>query len=147
MNRTLILSLIAVAILVSACSSSKQARTFGLAPTLKEGVAINAINSEPAKYATQDVLITGTVSDICRHAGCWVEIEQADHSKIICKSVDESVLFPVECLGKEISLQGSLLYDPAASGSVEKQHEGEEAHACPAPQVMVSIKGATVKGL
>ncbi len=147
MLRIIIAILVSVPLLISACSSSKQTRVFGLEPTLKEGVAISALAAEPAKFASQDVLITGTVSDICRHAGCWVEIEQADHSKIICKSMDETVLFPVECLGHEIALQGTVLNDLEAPGTVEKQHEGEEPHACPAPPLMVSIKGARVKGL
>ena len=40
------------------------------------------------------------------------------------------------------------MYDEKASGTVtEKKHEGGEAHACPAPQVLLSIEGATVASL
>ncbi|MCB1058850.1 MAG: DUF4920 domain-containing protein [Calditrichaeota bacterium] len=147
MKTKAILLLAISAIILTACSSSKQMQTFGEAPTLKHSANVTELNANPAAYVDQDVLISGKVVDMCMHMGCWVEIEQADNSKILCKSLDESVTFPQETLGKEIELQGKLMYDENAPGYVEEKGEGEEAHACPAPAIMVAIKGAKVKGL
>ncbi|MBI5058719.1 DUF4920 domain-containing protein [candidate division KSB1 bacterium] len=139
-----------VAIALIGCSAhngNAKGKVFGTEPTLKEPVSIAAVNSEPAKFKDQDVLVTGKVVAMCQHMGCWVEIEQADKSTIICKSVDESVHFTQDVMGKDIELQGTLLWDEAAPGEVKESHEGGEAHACPAPKVMVSLKGARVKGI
>ncbi len=136
------------AILFISCSSSKQVRVFGEEPSLRRSAAVAELNSNPTVYVDQDVLITGTVVDMCAHAGCWVEVEQKDKSKILCKSIGDVVTFPQETLGKQIELQGTLMFDPNAPGYVEEQHDdGSEGHACPAPQIMVSIKGARVIGL
>jgi hypothetical protein len=118
-------------------------KTFGKAPTLSQTVAITRLNSQPSEYVNQAVLVTGRIVDMCRHSGCWVEVEAPDSSRIICKSLDESVHFTTDCLGKQVAVQGKLMYDPRAPGAVQKSGAGE-AHACPAPRVLVSIEGATV---
>jgi hypothetical protein len=125
-------------------AAAPQAKTFGKAPTLTESVAISKLNSTPADYVDKNVLVTGKIVDMCRHSGCWVEIEAADSSRIICKSLDESVHFTTDCIGKQVALQGKLMFDGKAPGAVEKKHEGEAAHSCPAPKVLVSIEGASV---
>jgi hypothetical protein len=90
--------------------------------------------------------VTGTVVDMCRHKGCWVEIMNPDSSHIICKSLDESVVFSKDCLGQQIALQGKLIFDAKAKNTVEAKKEAADApaHACPAPKVLVSIEGANV---
>lgn len=145
--KTISTILLAAALIIGCAASKNQTRLFGTEPTLKEPVAISALTTEPAKFVDHDVLVTGRIASMCMHAGCWVEIEQADKSTIICKSIDDAVLFSPDCLGKEIALQGTLMYDPDAPGEVHHDEPGQEPHACPAPQVLVSIKGARVKGL
>ena len=146
-TKTLLAVMIAALFAVSCACSSKHMSTFGEEPTLSKPANIAELNADPASYVDHDVLISGTVVDICKHAGCWVEIEQKDHSKILCKSMGDVVTFPQDALGKHIELQGTLMYDPNAPGAVEEKHEDGEAHACPAPPIIVSIKGARVKGL
>jgi len=147
-TKTLFVMMIAALFAVSCACSTKNMSTFGEEPTLKRPAKIAELNADPASYVDQDVLISGTVVDICKHAGCWVEIEQKDKSRILCKSMGDVVTFPQDALGKKIELQGTLMYDPNAPGAVEEQHEGDtESHACPAPPIMVAIKGARVKGL
>lgn len=147
MNR-LVALVFSLALLAGAAAASDSAtvavKTFGKSPTLTEPVAIAALTSQPAEYVNHSVLVTGKIVDMCRHSGCWVEVEAPDSSRIICKSLDESVQFTTDCLGRQIALQGKLMYDPKAPGAVQKAHAGEAAHACPAPRVLVSIEGATV---
>ena len=124
-------------------AAAPQTKTFGKTPRLTESVAISKLNTAPEELVNKKVLLTGKIVDMCRHSGCWVEIEAADSSRIICKSLDESIHFTTDCIGKEVSLQGKLMYDGKAPGA-EKKGEGEAAHSCPAPKVLVSIEGATV---
>lgn len=148
MKTKTLLTLMIAAMFAISCSSAKRMQTFGEEPTLKRPAKIAELNADPAAYVDKEVLISGTVTDMCKHAGCWVEIEQKDHSKILCKSFGDVVTFPQETLGKQIELQGVLTFDPNAPGYVEEKHEGEEeGHACPQLPIMVSIKGARVKGL
>jgi hypothetical protein len=119
-------------------------KTFGKAPTITEATPIAGLQKEPAKYVDKSVLVSGRVVDMCRHKGCWVEIESPDSTRIICRSLDESVAFPKDCLGQNIRLQGKVLFDEKASGKKEEKTEGVP-HTCPAPKLMVSIEGATVE--
>jgi hypothetical protein len=147
MSRFLVvcLSLMLLASLSSAAdSTAAAAKTFGKAPILTEPVAIAALNSQPTEYVNHSVLITGRIVDLCRHSGCWVEVEAPDSSRIICKSLDESVHFTADCLGRQVALQGKLMYDPRSPGAVKKANKDEAAHACPAPKILISVEGATV---
>ena len=127
-----------------AWADTGESKTYGKAPTLSEPTGIAVVQAEPTKYIDQTVLVIGKIVDVCKGAGCWVEVEAADSSRIICKSLDESVLFPKDVVGKTISLQGKVKYDGKAPGMVMEKHEGGEAHACPQPKVLISIEGATV---
>jgi hypothetical protein len=119
------------------------------APAAAEVTSIAKLNAEPATFADKDVVVAGKVLRVCQGAGCWVELEGADKGKIICKSMDETILFPKDCAGKMVEVQGKLIYDAKAKGEENVvSHKGAEApHACPAPQAMVSIKSAKLEGV
>jgi hypothetical protein len=138
------LLMLAASFSFAADSTAAKSKIFGKTPTLTEPVAIATLNIAPADLVNKSVLVTGKITAMCLHSGCWVEIESPDSSRIICKSLDESIHFTKECLGKSVALQGTLMYDGKAPGDVEKAHAGETAHSCPAPKVLVSIEGATV---
>ena len=145
--RHVLLSVLALAILAASSLADIKAKTFGKEPKSKKEISISALQAKPAKFKNKTVLLSGIITDVCKHRGCWLEIQQSDGAKIICKSMDESILFPPEVVGHSIRLQGKVLYDANASGAVQKEEEGGVAHACPAPQVLVSIDGATVADL
>ena len=143
MKRMLVMVFV-LAFAVTAFGGEIATKTYGKAPTVTDPTAISMVKSTPDNYKDQTVLVTGKIVDVCKHAGCWVEIEAADSARVICKSLDESVRFPKDVVGKTIALQGKVMYDSKAPGTVAEKHEGGEAHACPAPQVLISIDGATV---
>ena len=118
---------------------------YGKAVTTNESNSISTINEKPADFSDKPVLVSGKVISMCMHQGCWVMVEADNKAQILCRSVDESIKFPTTTLNQKIRVQGKLLYDKNAPGEVMKAHEGEEAHACPNPQVMVSIEGAVVE--
>lgn len=147
--KNLIAALAAICLLaglspVNAETPEPASLTFGTAPTLSESVEIATMTAKPETFVDQTVLVQGKIIDMCRHKGCWVEVQSADSATVICKSLDESIHFTPNCLGQMVSLQGKLMYDPKAPGAVTKQHDGEPAHSCPAPKVLVSIDGAVV---
>jgi hypothetical protein len=143
-STALVIILVLVAGIVFAEATTK---TFGKPVTLKESNLISKLNTEPDSFKDKPVMVTGKIVDMCAHSGCWVEVLAPDSSRIICKSMDESVHFTKDCLGQIVQVQGKLMFDAKAKNATEvKKHEGEgEAHACPAPKVMVSLEGAAVQ--
>jgi hypothetical protein len=120
-------------------------KTYGKGVTLGEPTSIIAINTAPADYSDKPVMVQGKVVGMCMHSGCWVMVEAADKAQILCRSLDESVKFAPTTMNQMVRVEGKLKYDKTAPGMEMKAHEGEEAHACPNPQVMVSIEGAVVE--
>ena len=109
--------------------------------TLKEATSIKSITAEPQTFVGKEVLVSGKVTSVCKGSGCWVEVENADGEKIICKSLDESVTVPKDCEGKFIQVQGKVKEDKKASGKAEmKKEPGMAEHACPAPKLLVSME-------
>jgi hypothetical protein len=119
------------------------------APAVAVATPIAKIVAEPTAYADKDVVVAGKVLKVCKGAGCWVELEGADKGTIICKSMDETILFPKDCEGKTVEVHGKLHYDAKASGepNMVSHKEGEAAHACPAPKAMVAITSAKLEGV
>jgi hypothetical protein len=88
------------------------------------------------------VQIEGTVQKLCPGKGCWVEVSDGK-SSAIAKSLNDSVLFPKDAVGKKVLVQGIVRFKPAAAcgeGS-EGGHSGE-GHECPKPDILVEIQGA-----
>jgi hypothetical protein len=127
----------------AADAAAPAAKTYGKALTLKEVTEISKLNAAPNDYKDEVVMVAGKVVNVCQGSGCWLEVEAADSSRIICKSMDESIHFPKTCAGSMVIVEGKVLYDTKASGRSEIKHEeGMAPHACPSPKCMVSISGA-----
>jgi hypothetical protein len=123
--------LVIVALCAGFAFAAPVTKTFGKAPSLTEATAISKLNSEPQTFVDKDVLVTGKVVNMCQEKGCWVEIEAADSSRILCKSFGDKVTFSKDVMGQTIQLQGKLVMDKpkAMDEMVEMKAEAKEAKA------------------
>lgn len=94
---------------------------------------------EPMK--DKQVQIEGTVHGVCQGRGCWVEVDDGK-GRMIAKSLDESVLFPKDCVGKKVLVMGIVRYKPAAACGEGSEGSDSGGHECPKPEILVEIKGA-----
>lgn len=113
------LALAALALTTSfaACSSST--------PTLPPGEAIGqpiapraplalaTVQSEPAKYFDQTLLVAATVTNVCRKKGCWMQVADGAEKGVEAMVRWESgcggqYAFPVEAIGRRVLIQGSF---------------------------------------
>ena len=108
------LAAVVVAALAS-CSSTEKATWEGGAKFEKgTPVAIAELNKNAATMSGKQVQIEGTVSKVCQGSGCWVEVSDGTVS-VIAKSLDEKVLFPKDCVGKKVLVQGIYRAAPESS--------------------------------
>ena len=85
----------------------EQTKKFGAEITLKEKIKVSEILSKPEEYVGKKVLVEGTVVDVCKKAGCWMEIaSDAPNQKIKIKVKDGDIVFPVEAKGKSALVEG-----------------------------------------
>ena len=83
------------------------AGTYGMGLTLTELTSVSAILADPDKYWDERVLIKGPAVGVCKKRGCWVEVkgDKQDES-IRVKVTDGEIVFPLSCLGNEITVEG-----------------------------------------
>ncbi len=124
--------LLTVAVAVFCCSQpdSGQAgrKVYGEAISVADTTAISVLQRAPELFVGNQVLVSGTISDVCPHKGCWIDIRDRAGQTIRVKVQDDVIVFPVEAKGKTVAAQGvveKLELDRQQLVRM-KQHEAEE---------------------
>ena len=113
---------------------------FGAAVKVKKAVDIAKLAKNPARFAGKTVKLEGTVKEVCQGRGCWVEVE-ANGASFLARSLDESVLLPKDCKGRQVVVQGVVKALPRTL----KEEQPAEGHACPKPEWVVATEGVELK--
>jgi hypothetical protein len=80
-----------------------EALTEGLEPT-----SISDILADPDAWAGKKVQITGKVSGVCAHQGCWIDITSTEDATLRVKVDDGIIVFPEESVGREAIAEGEV---------------------------------------
>jgi hypothetical protein len=138
-------AILLVALTSLGCAGRTAAVRVGAPIDRAKPTSIAALNAHPNDFVGQTVLLKGVVSRVCKGRGCWVEVQAADGSAIIARSLDHAILLPTDCEGRRIVLQGMMSADaPEACGGGEAHHDEEgdvPAHECPQPTYLVATTG------
>jgi hypothetical protein len=97
--------------------------------TLKQQVPIATLATQPDAYVGQVVQVKGSVRDLCRKMGCWMElIDEASGKGIRIKVQEGEIVFPKEALGKTAVAEGKLakLVLTKEQAVTQAKHEAEE---------------------
>jgi hypothetical protein len=129
---------------------SDQTQKLGAEITLNEITQISEILKSPNEYLGKKVLVEGTVVDVCKKAGCWLEIaSDAPNQKIKIKVKDGDIVFPIETKGKSALVEG-VVYSIELDEEEAKeyfQHMAEDAGkeydstSITGPMTIYQIKG------
>ena len=114
----------------------------GAEMTLTEATALADLVADPAAFVGKTIRIEGTVEGICRGSGCWMLLDDGQGNQFYAKSLDHSVGFPTDCMGKKAVVEGPIIVDAAAAA--HEHEEGEEGHACPEPTYLLDMRGGLV---
>ncbi len=140
---------------------------FGKEITLEQSTPLKEITMNPKEFEDKTVLVEGEITGTCPRSGCWVSLKVDEDNVFICRSIDHSVSFPKDCIGRHAWIQGRILVVEQESEEgpksekqeVEKEKEAGEKdppeakeetdHSeeceCPAPSVMLWVKGACLE--
>ncbi|MFO7445335.1 MAG: DUF4920 domain-containing protein [Ignavibacteriaceae bacterium] len=89
------------------CSYSQE--KLGKEITLEQYTEISSILEVPDSFAGKKVLIQGEILEVCKMAGCWMEISSGkENEKIKVKVKDGEIVFPVESIGKTAVVEGEV---------------------------------------
>ena len=77
--------------------------------TINEAIGIDKLTAAPEKYVGKVVQVKGTVRDVCRMMGCWMELADPESGKSIrIKVKDGEIVFPKKAIGKTAIAEGKL---------------------------------------
>lgn len=111
-------------------------------------VAVGELLNNPQQFAGQTLRVTGTITKVCQHAGCWMELgAPAGTTPLFVKFVCpiEGRLIPKDAVGKDAIVEGTLtikkIDEATARHYAEESGASEEqVQAIRGPQVQVSMQ-------
>ncbi|NQV71566.1 DUF4920 domain-containing protein [bacterium] len=107
MKTTIFLALV---LFLSACSEPAfEGTTYGQPVSLTETTAISEILDDPTSFLGENVLVEGTIVEVCTSMGCWMDIaSDREFEKIQIKVDDGVIVFPVSARGKKALVEGTV---------------------------------------
>lgn len=125
---TTILTLI-FANLSFAVDGETKTNTLGKTITLTEITPISQILDNPQEFLGDTVLVSGTVIDVCKKRGCWMELaSDEEFQSIKVKVKDGEIVFPLSAKGNTALVQGvveQLVFTKEEVIKMEKHHSEE----------------------
>jgi hypothetical protein len=102
-------------------------KAFGSAMTLTDVVNVKTVLAEPAPYIGKEILVEGTIVDVCQKAGCWMVMSDGSQEiRVLMKEHGFSV--DKDGAGALARVQGTL--EAVEVSPDEVAHlEGESARA------------------
>lgn len=78
--------------------------------TLAKQIPIATLMAQPDAYVGKTVQVKGSVRDVCRAMGCWMElVDEASGKGIRIKVNEGEIVFPKEAIDKTAVAEGKLV--------------------------------------
>lgn len=135
-----------------------EGQAFGQALGDRQLVALADIVASPERFVGQVVRTSGSIQAVCQHRGCWMDIGSADesHGRIHVRSLDHSLSFPREAVGKTAEVEGEVQAMPGvpgcgspSEGHSEANAEDDGTPACGVAaggrRVQLAVRGAVIR--
>lgn len=129
MKRVFRMTMCSFLLLFAANLFAADGKTYGKKITLKDTTKISTILAQPEKFLGKKVLVQGTVLDVCKMRGCWMEIAgDKPFQKIRVKVNDGEIIFPLSAKGKRALAEGEVYKIELSKENAIKylQHQAEE---------------------
>jgi hypothetical protein len=143
-----------IAIITAVTFSSAVAgnpKKYGKGVKLTTTTKISDILAKPQSFKDKTVRVEGTVIEVCKKRGCWMELGSDKEFESIRIKVDDGVIvFPLDAKGKIAVAEGKVeVTELTMEETIEaRRHEAEEQgvkfdeKSVTEPIVNVRIKGA-----
>ena len=108
-----VLFLVVVMLMISCGSGGPEGQVFGEGVSLKEAIPAGDLFAAAGQYNGQVVRVQGTISDMCKHKGCWMQIADGDQVLTV-RFQDDAFTIPLESSGRSVDVQGILIAETIA---------------------------------
>jgi hypothetical protein len=83
-------------------------------------VALVDVAKDPSKFTGKEVVVSGKVSAVCEHRGCWMELSEAGDGTVAAahiKMAGHAFFVPRDAAGKQARVQAKVIADPSAAAA------------------------------
>ena len=112
-----------------AIDDKDKVNNLGKSITLTEITKISTILNAPDEFLGDTVLVKGTIIDVCKKRGCWMEIaSDSSFQSIKIKVKDGEIIFPLSAKGSSALVEGvveQLVFTKEEVIAME-EHQAEE---------------------
>lgn len=113
-----------------ATAGESKTTTLGKPITLTEITKISTILDAPQEFLGDTVLVQGTIIDVCKKRGCWMELaSDEEFQSIRVKVKDGEIVFPLSAKGSTALVQGvveQLVFTKEEVIKMEKHYAEEQ---------------------
>ena len=104
-------ALAVLTLLGTACRPAQETpgTAYGEALSLTDTTQLAAVIENPDAYVGQQLLLTGTVVNVCEKRGCWLELGGELEGRTLRVKVDDGVIvFPMSARGRQAVVEGVM---------------------------------------
>ena len=94
---------------------------FGQDLAISEVITANTMFSEAESLNGKIIRVSGTISELCKHKGCWMQVKDGEQVLTV-RFKDEAFTLPADAIGRNVDFEGLFI--------AEKVSDQKGAHTC-----------------
>ena len=127
---THILMVLIVGLVLMACNSENAevaGDQFGQSLTMAKVTPVAEVFTQVNDFNGQMVRVSGTVTDLCKHKCCWMQISDGQNVLTV-RFKDEAFIIPANSVGRNVDMEGLFIVEKISNplGSHQACAEGGE---------------------
>ena len=104
--------------------------------------SIDELINSSNEYLNTEVLISGTITEVCPMRGCWIKVKNKNsNNDIRVKVTDGQIVFPISGKGKSVDVQGIF----SKLNFTEEQAKKWKVHLAEEKGIQLSLDDVEVK--
>lgn len=138
--KKLLLGIFTATILLSATEAATaggKGKLYGKEFSTAKAIKPEALSTSMGDKTTmENIVVEGTISQVCQAEGCWLKLKNAAGQDIMIKFKDHAFLVPKDIAGKTAVINGTAMKKVV---SIEEQrHLAEDAGASPSDMAAIT---------
>jgi hypothetical protein len=96
-----------------------------------EIVSVDAVVSDPERFAGRPIVVHGRISDVCERRGCWTVL-RGEHEQMRVLHGDHDFSLPADCRGQQAFAEGAIEIRKASRREID--HYASESRSGDIPE-------------
>ena len=120
---------------------------FGAGITLDEPTPLGRLLESPERYASEKVLVSGRLTEVCQRKGCWTLLQDGD-AQVRVRFLDYGFFLPKDSAGRQAWVEGRVTVRTLSESEArhyESERPGGDPQRIRGPQREVGFVASGVR--